>query len=180
MRLLNLRINFYLLRTFCPHLGRFFLCCFFFHYVSAKFHLRPSSGDLPRPRIGMLILVTVSPVITAFHSCCLSHHVFDQVNLWPASVGFETAIFWQDSVFLSYRVHVGNSPAPGPSLKRPCAILIRLVGRKTNTSAPIIVSAPLQLLGHTAASRVVHCMVHVGFPSSMEILPAPGDRLPRL
>ena len=52
---------------------------------------------LPRPRIGMLSLVTVSPVITAFHSCCLSHHVFDQVNLWPAWVGFETAIFWQCS-----------------------------------------------------------------------------------
>ena len=65
MRLLNLRINFYLLRTFCPHLGSF-LCCFFFHYVSAKFQLWPSSGDLPRPRIGMLSLVTVSPVITAF------------------------------------------------------------------------------------------------------------------
>ena len=32
MRLLNLRINFYLLRTFCPHLGSF-LCWFFFHYV---------------------------------------------------------------------------------------------------------------------------------------------------
>ena len=69
---------------FPPHLGSF-LCCFFFHYVSAKFHLWPS-----RPRIGMLSLVTVSPVITAFHSCCLSHHVFDQVNLWPAGVGFKT------------------------------------------------------------------------------------------
>ena len=45
----------------------------------------------------MLSLVTVSPVITAFHSWCLSHHVFDQVNLWPAWVGFETAIFWQCS-----------------------------------------------------------------------------------
>ena len=88
---------FYLLRTFCPHLDRFFLCCFFFHYVSAKFHLWPSSGDLPQPRIGMLSLVTVSPVITAFHSCCLLHYVFDQVNLWPAWVGFETAIFWQCS-----------------------------------------------------------------------------------
>ena len=42
---------------------------------------------LPRPTIG----------ITAFHSCCLSQHVFDQVNLWPAWVGFETAIFWQCS-----------------------------------------------------------------------------------
>ena len=44
MRLLNLRINFYLLWTFCPHLGSF-LCCFFFPYVSAKFHLWPSSDD---------------------------------------------------------------------------------------------------------------------------------------
>ena len=74
-----------------------FLCCFFLHYVSAKFHLWPSSGDLPWPRIGMMSLVTVSPVITAFHSCCLLHHVFDQVNLWPAWVGFESAIFWQCS-----------------------------------------------------------------------------------
>ena len=92
-----LRIKFYLLRTFCPHLGRVFLCCFFFHYVWAKFHLWPSSGDLPWPRIGMLSLVTVSPVITAFHSCCLSHNVFDQVNFWLVWVGFETAIFWQPS-----------------------------------------------------------------------------------
>ena len=52
---------------------------------------------LPRPRIGMLSLVTVSPVITAFHSCCLSHHVLDQVNLCPAWVAFKTAIFWQCS-----------------------------------------------------------------------------------
>ena len=92
MRLLNLRINFYLLRTFCPHLGSFCVVSSF-HYVSAKFHLWPSSGDLPRPWIGMMSLVTVSPVITAFHSCCLSHHVFDRVNLWPTWVGFETAIF---------------------------------------------------------------------------------------
>ena len=45
----------------------------------------------------MLSLVTLSPVITAFYSCCLSHHVFDQVNLWPAWLGIETAIFWQCS-----------------------------------------------------------------------------------
>ena len=88
----DMRINFYLLRTLCVC-----VCCFFFHYVSAKFHLWPSSGDLSRPRIGMMSLVTVSPVITAFHSCGLSHHVFDLVNLWPAWVGFETAIFWQCS-----------------------------------------------------------------------------------
>ena len=95
------RINFYLLRNFCPHLGSFFFLFFFFSSsfttFRSKFHLWPSSGDLPRSRIGMLSLVTVSPVITAFHSCCLSHHVFDQVNLWPAWVGFETAIFWQCS-----------------------------------------------------------------------------------
>ena len=57
-----------------------FLCCFFFHYISAKFHLWPSSGDLPQPRIGMLSLVTVSPVITAFHSCCLSYHKKSAIN----------------------------------------------------------------------------------------------------
>ena len=48
MRLLHLRINFYLLRTFCPHpcsFCLFFVYCLFFHYVSAKFHLWPSSGD---------------------------------------------------------------------------------------------------------------------------------------
>ena len=43
MRLLNLRINFYLLRTFYPHLGSFFVVSS--HYVSAKFHLWLSSGD---------------------------------------------------------------------------------------------------------------------------------------
>ena len=99
MRLLNLRINFYLLRTFCPHLGSFCV-------VSSFTTFRPNFTSgllkvifffLPRPRIGMPSLVTVYPVITAFHSCCLSHHVFDQVNLWPAWVGFETAIFCQCS-----------------------------------------------------------------------------------
>ena len=55
------------------------VCCFFVHYVSAKFHLWPSSGDLPQPRIGMMNLVTISPVITALHSCCLSLFCF-----WPS------------------------------------------------------------------------------------------------
>ena len=45
----------------------------------------------------MLSVVTVSPVITAFPSCCLSHHVFEPVNLWPDWVGFENAIFLQCS-----------------------------------------------------------------------------------
>ena len=86
---------------------RLFLFFFFILVVFVLFLLSLSFGQnftygllqviLPRPRIGMLSLVTVSPVITAFHSRCLSHHVFDQVNLWPAWVGFETAIFWQCS-----------------------------------------------------------------------------------
>ena len=33
MRLLNLRINFYLLRTFCPHLGSVVLVLFFCFFV---------------------------------------------------------------------------------------------------------------------------------------------------
>ena len=41
----------------------------------------------------------MSLIITAFHSCCLSHHVFFFLffDLWPAKVGFETDIFWQCS-----------------------------------------------------------------------------------
>ena len=83
---------FFLMRTFVLIL-LFFLFCFS-NYVSIKFHLWPSSSDELRSRIGMQSLVTVSPGITAFHSCCLSHHVFDQVTLWLAWVGIETAIFW--------------------------------------------------------------------------------------
>ena len=102
MRLLNLRINFLFIADFCPHLGRFF---FFFVVVSSFTTFRPNftSGLLQViftaifTRRGMMSFVTVFPVIAAFHSCCLSHHVFDQVNLWPAWVGFETAIFWQCS-----------------------------------------------------------------------------------
>ena len=92
---------FYLLQTFCPHLGIFFFVCVC--VVSSFTTFRPNFTSgllqviLPWPRIGMMSLVTVFPVITAFHSCCLSHHVFDQVNLWLAWVGFETAIFWQCS-----------------------------------------------------------------------------------
>ena len=61
MRFLNLRINFYLLRTFFPHLGNFCV-------VSSFSTFRPNFTSgllqviLPRPRIGMLSLVTVSPV----------------------------------------------------------------------------------------------------------------------
>ena len=65
----------------------FFLRLGSFCVVSSFTAFRPNFTSgllrviLPRPRIGMLSLVSVSPVITAFYSCCLSHHVFDQVNL---------------------------------------------------------------------------------------------------
>ena len=84
------------MQTFRPHLTSFCV-------VSSFTTFRPNFTAgflqviLPRLQIGMLSLVTVSPVITAFHSCCLSPHVFDQVNLWLALVGFETTIFWQCS-----------------------------------------------------------------------------------
>ena len=80
---------------FCPHLGSF-LCCFFFYYVSAKFHLWPSSCDLSRPRIGMLSLVTVSPVITSFHSCCLSHQKITVSNPTEGGQRFTWSKTWCD------------------------------------------------------------------------------------
>ena len=95
MRLLNLIINF----LFTADFFVLILVVFFFCIVSSFTTFRPNFTSgllqviLPRPQIAMLSLVTVSPVITAFHSCCLSHHVFDQVNLWLALKGFETAIF---------------------------------------------------------------------------------------
>ena len=56
-------------RLFCPHLGSFCV-------VSSFTTFRPNFTSgllqviLPRPRIAMMSLVTVFPVITAFHSCC--------------------------------------------------------------------------------------------------------------
>ncbi len=41
-------------------------------------------------------------------------------------------------------------------------------------AVPISVGAPLQVLGHTSADRVVHCTVLVGCASSLEILLASG------
>ena len=35
--------------------------------------------------------------------------------------------------FWNCRTHLGYSPAHRPTLKRPCATLVRLVGRRTNT-----------------------------------------------
>ena len=42
--------------------------------------------------------------------------------------------------FWECRVHLGYGPSPEPTLKRPCATLVRLVGRKTNTVEIKVVS----------------------------------------
>ena len=87
-----LGINFYLLRTFFPQLGSFCVVSSFTtfrpNFTSGLLHV-----ILPRPRIGMLSLVNVSPVITAFHSCCLSHRVSLYGSRWALS---------EDSGFKSY------------------------------------------------------------------------------
>ena len=44
--------------------------------------------------------------------------------------------------FLKLRARVGYGPAPGPTKKRPCAILARKVGRATNTSADYFSCGP--------------------------------------
>ena len=59
--------------------GLFVLILVVFCVVSSFTTFRPNFTSgllqviLPRPRIGMRSLVTVFSVITAFHSCCLSH-----------------------------------------------------------------------------------------------------------
>ena len=82
MRLLNLRVNFLFIADFLSTSWYFFFICSFFFFFSLRFgQISPLAffrWFLPRPRIGMMSLVTVFPVITAFHSCCLSYHVFDQ------------------------------------------------------------------------------------------------------
>ena len=111
---------FYLLRTFCPDLGRFCV-------VSSFTVFRPNftSGLLQviyrDPRIGMLIglslvLITARSIVVVYRT-----HVFDQVNLWSAWVGFETAIFltmltWncRDSTPLSTAPRAPNMRTKGP------------------------------------------------------------------
>ncbi len=40
-----------------------------------------------------------------------------------------------EGIFGNCRMRVGYGPAPGPTIKRPCAILARSVGRATNTAS---------------------------------------------
>ncbi len=39
-----------------------------------------------------------------------------------------------EGIFGTCRMRVGYGPPPGPTIKRPCAILARSVGRATNTA----------------------------------------------
>ena len=89
----------------------FFLCVVtFFTTFRPNFTSGLLQVILPRPRIGMMSLVTVFPVITAFHSCCLSHHVFWRSKplaglgrIWNRrdSTPLSAAPRLQDSSFLS-------------------------------------------------------------------------------
>ena len=95
MRFLNLRINFFFflfIADFFPHLWSLFFFVLFllslrFGQISPLAFFRWFTATLDRN----------AESCNCIPSCCLSHHVFDQVNLWPAWVGFETAIFWQCS-----------------------------------------------------------------------------------
>ena len=72
------------MRTFCPHLGSFCVVSFSLRFgqISPLAFFR---WFLPRPRIGMMSLVTVSPVSTAFHSCCLSITGYKTQHSYPRS-----------------------------------------------------------------------------------------------
>ena len=70
----KLRINFYLLRTFCPHLGSFFCVVSSFTTFRPNFTSGLLQVILPWPRIGMMSFVTVFPVITAFHSGAIDNN----------------------------------------------------------------------------------------------------------
>ena len=92
------RINFfiYLLRTFCPHLGSFFvlfLLSLRFGQISLLAFVRwfTATSDRNAESCNRIPSYYCLPLL------CLSHQVFDQINLWPAWVGFGTAIFWQCS-----------------------------------------------------------------------------------
>ena len=96
------------MQTFCPHLGSFCV-------VSSFTKFRPNftfgllQVILPRPRIGMLSLVTVSPVITVFHSCCLLHHVTIVDKTKPnhtKQVIFADNLFWESDVKISLKIAV--------------------------------------------------------------------------
>ena len=89
----------------------------------------------------MLSLVTVSPVITAFHRCCLSHHVFDQVNLWSAWVEIETAILQLQLVSpsLSYSIFFQFSSKVWVLISLFAFLLVSVIIFSASISAAIII-----------------------------------------
>ena len=81
------------MRTFFPHLDSFvlFLLSLRFGQISplAFFRWFAATSDRNAESCNRIPCNYCLPL--------LLHHDFDQVNLWPAWVGFENAIFWQCS-----------------------------------------------------------------------------------
>ena len=62
----------------------------------------------------MLSLVTVSPVITAFHSCCLLHHVF-----WPSKPLAGLGRNWNRYLLTMLTWNRRDSTPPSAALQAP-------------------------------------------------------------
>ena len=77
-----------------------------------------------------------------------------------------------DGIFGTCRMRVGYGPAPGPTIKRPCAILARSVGRATNTASSALALCPVVgrtrpavVASRTVRSGVFHHWIYHLWPS---------------
>ena len=76
-----------------------------------------------------------------------------------------------EGMFGTCRMRVGYGPAPGPTIKRPCAILARSVGRATNTASSSLALCPVVgrprpavVASRTVRSGVFHHWIHHLWP----------------
>ena len=95
-------------------------------------------------------------------------------RLWRAFLGEcrrGPRYFWE------FRAHVSFGPAPGPTLKRPCAAFLWLMGREINTAdqTPVF-GAPLQF-GRISAGRGV-CVTDLDRCASALEIPLASGVLP--
>ena len=68
---------------------------------------------------------------------------------------------WGSRQFWKCRAGVGSGPAPGPTLKkRPCAILVRLVERRTNTASFSLRSSQCWILHLVVAFALLPRLSH--------------------
>ena len=79
---------------------------------------------------------------------------------------------WVPRYFWRCWACLGYGPALGPTLKRPCATLVRSVRRTTNTESSLVVAG----LGHTSVGCVARFMDQVG---CILVSVAVGGRGPR-